>query len=400
MFSLDNWQEVFAAIYTNKLRTFATAFGVFWGILMLVILLGAGQGLQNGVERTMLLDAVNSIWISPARTSIPYQGMPAGRQHPLNEEDLAAISDNVSGIELMSPENRLEGEFDVRYSNRAINFPVFGADSEYFAIKVTQEVINGRSINPFDDRGRRKVALIGNKVAEALFPDGMDPVGEFIEIRDASFLVVGVFEFDGAGGMDQAQRIYIPFTTFQSIFNPGKQVESDVLGVVKRRHSVHPDDQRAFFVHNQEDQHRQVEQLFLGIEAFIWLVGLGTLTAGIVGVSNVMIIVVRERTREIGIRKALGAKPASIVAMVLHESILITAISGYIGLLLGVLLLEGINYALAAVGAEPDFFHRPEVDLRVAVTALVILILAGTIAGLIPALRAANIKAVEALRNE
>lgn len=414
MFSIDNWQEIFAAMRSNKLRTFATSFGIFWGILMLIILLGAGQGLQNGVQRSMLLDAINSIWVSMGRTSISYQGMPAGRDHPIMEEDLDAIVDNVAGIDLMSPENQLQGNFDVRYRNSAINFPVFGAHSEYFSIKVTTKVISGRAINPLDDKDRRKVALIGNKVAEAVFPPGVDPVGEMIEIGEAVFLVVGVFEFSGSGGMDQAQRIYIPFTTFQGIFNPtrqvtvfavttaaeasGHQVEADMIALMKRRHGVHPDDDRAFWVANQEERHRQVQQLFFAIKAFIWMVGLGTLTAGIVGVSNVMIIVVRDRTREIGIRKALGAKPASIVTMILQESILVTAVSGYLGLLLGVLLLEGINQAMGVLGADPDFFHRPEIDLGVAVTALIILIVAGAVAGLIPAVRAANVRAIEALR--
>ena len=416
MFNLDQWQEILQAIRTNKVRTFATAFGVFWGILMLILLLGAGQGLQNGVQRTMLLDAINSIWIIPARTSMAYQGMPAGREHQFIEEDLESVSENVTGIDLMSPENKLTGQFDVKYKNHASSFEVFGAGSQYFGIKVTLEVINGRSINPFDDRDRRKVCLIGNQVAEAIFPDGVDPVGEYLQIKDVSFRVVGVFRFNSSSQINQAQRIYIPFSTFQGIFNPerkvtlmavttakgrsGTQLEGDILRFVKQRQSVHPDDNRAYWVHNQEEQHKNITNLFLAIKMFIWLVGIGTLTAGIVGVSNIMIIVVKERTREIGVRKALGAKPASIVGMILQEAVFITLVAGYLGLFLGVVLLESINHALLAFGADMQFFNRPEIDLRVALAALALLVLAGALAGLVPAMKAARVKPAEALRSE
>jgi len=223
MFSLDQWQEILQAIQANKVRTFATAFGVFWGILMLILLLGAGQGLQNGVQRNMLLDAINSIWIIPARTSMAYQGMPAGREHPLTEEDIESVEENVAGIDLMSPENQLGGEFDVRYKNRATSFPVFGADSEYFGIKVSQQIINGRSINPLDDLQRRKVCIIGEQAAAVIFEEGVDPVGEYVQIRGVNFRVVGVFSFESSA-MDQAQRIYIPFSTFQGVFNPDREV--------------------------------------------------------------------------------------------------------------------------------------------------------------------------------
>jgi putative ABC transport system permease protein len=416
VFSIDQWQEILLAIRANKLRTFATAFGVFWGILMLILLLGAGQGLQNGIERSMLLDAINSIWIIPTRTSMSYQGMPAGREHPFIEDDLESVSENIEGIDLMSAENRLMGQFDVRYKNRSTNFQVFGASSEYFGIKVTQKVTNGRSINPLDDNEGRKVALIGDRVAEIVFPPGVDPIGEYLQIKEVNFRVVGVFKFESSAGMDQSQRIYIPFSTFQTVFNPdrkvtlfavttaegrnGKTLENDIVRFVKQRQSVHPDDNRAYMVHNQEDQHRQVQNLFLAIKMFIWLVGLGTLTAGIVGVSNIMIIVVNERTREIGVRKAIGATPASVVGMILQESVLITLFAGYIGLVLGVALLEGLNQLIVSFGADMQFFNRPEIDLRVALAALAVLVLAGALAGLMPALRAARIAPAEALRSE
>lgn len=417
MFSLDQWQEIFQAISTNRLRTFATAFGVFWGILMLVLLLGLGRGLQNGVQQSMLLDAVNSIWIAPIRTSMPYQGLPAGREHPLVEEDLASIAGNVPGIELMSPENHLTGDFDVRYKGRSTRFQVFGAHSDYFSIKVTQKVINGRSINALDDRGKRKVCLIGDKVARAIFPEGVDPVGQYLQIKGVSFRVVGVFKFEAAADVyAQAERIYIPFSTFQGIFNPnrsvnlfavttasghsGLQLEEDIIGFLKQRQSVHPDDNRAYSVANQENNFVQVNNLFLAINIFIWMVGLGTLTAGIVGVSNIMIIVVKERTQEIGVRKAVGATPASIVGMILQESVFITALAGYLGLFLAIVILEAMNYVLTATGAQINWFSRPEIDLGVGVWSLIVLVLAGTLAGLVPAVKAAAVSPVEALRSE
>ena len=194
MFDIDKWQEIFQTIQKNKVRTFATAFGVFWGIFMLILLLGAGQGLQNGVQKSMLLDAINSIWVIPMRTSMSYQGMPAGRQHRFKEEDLKSVGDNIKNIEFLSPENWLTGNYVVKFKNRAVGFGVFGAHSDYFKIKVTQKTINGRTINKLDDREKRKVALIGERVVESLFSDGTDPVGEYITIKDIAFKVVGVFQ--------------------------------------------------------------------------------------------------------------------------------------------------------------------------------------------------------------
>ena len=416
MFDLDKWQEIFETIRKNKVRTFATAFGVFWGILMLILLLGAGQGLQNGVKRSMTLDAINSIWVIPTRTSMSYAGMPSGRQHSLADEDLKSVADNVEGIDLMSPENWLVGNYVVKYKNRTSPLGVYGARSDYFEIKVSQETIAGRSLNPLDDAQARKVCLIGNRAVEMLFPEGVDPVGEYINIKGVVFRVVGVFKFESSGYMDQAQRIYIPFSTFQQIYNPqkkislfavttaegkeGKVLEKEIVDLLKKRKSIHPDDQQAYMVHNQEEQHKQVNGLFLGIRIFIWLVGMGTLAAGIVGVSNIMIIVVKERTKEIGIRKALGATPFSIISLILQESIFITTLSGYFGLFLGVLLLEGVNYAMGAMGADSQFFTRPEVDFQVAISALVVLVVAGALAGFFPAMRAANIKPVDALNDK
>jgi len=416
MFDFDKWQEIFDAIRHNKVRTFATAFGVFWGILMLILLLGAGQGLQNGVRSSMLLDATNSIWVIPSRTSMSYQGMPAGRSYTLYEDDLEAVDNEIQGVEFLSPENWLRGDYIIRYKTNSSRFTIFGASSDYFEIKVSQKTVSGRSLNKLDDIEKRKVCIIGERVAESLFPADVDPVGEYITVRGLSFRVVGVFSFDSSAGMDQAQRVYIPFSTFQQSFNPdravnifvvtteqgtsGIELENRVTKLMKRRHTIHPDDGRAFYVHNQEEEHKKVTELFAGIELFIWLVGIGTLMAGIVGVSNIMIIVVKERTREIGVRKAVGATPWSIVSLIMQESIFITAVAGYFGLFLGVVLLESVNKMLEAMGADIEFFKRPEVDFQVAITSVVVLVIAGAVAGLFPAIRAASVKPVEALKSD
>ncbi|MEQ8241637.1 MAG: ABC transporter permease [Cyclobacteriaceae bacterium] len=416
MFDIDKWQEIFQAIGKNKMRTFATSFGVFWGIFMLILLLGAGQGLQNGVQQSMLLDAINSIWIIPTRTSMSYAGMPAGRDHDFIEEDLASVHSEISGIEFMSPENWLQGNYTVKYKNKSSGFGVYGTQADYFDIKVTVKTTSGRKLNLLDLKEKRKVCYIGSRVAEILFDPDENPVGEYLDIKGSMFKIVGVYSFEASNQMDQASRVYIPFSTFQQIFNPdksvslfavttapgreGKALEADIVELMKIRQSIHPDDNQAFFVHNQEENFKQVQALFNGINIFIWLVGIGTLTAGIVGVSNIMIIVVKERTKEIGIRKAMGATPSSIVGLILQESVFITALAGYLGLFFGVVLLESVNYALVAMGADIDFFKRPEVNFRAAIISLGILVVSGTLAGLFPALRAASVKPVEALKDE
>ncbi len=415
MFDLDKWQEIFSTIRQNKLRTLATAFSIFWGILMLVMLLGAGQGLQNGVQRSMLLDATNSIWFFTARTSMPYKGMPPGRRLQFTEDDLAVIEKNIDGIEIMSPENFLFGNFLVSHGKKGGSFGIFGAEQDYFAIKVTQKYTAGRKLNIMDDINARKICVIGSRVAEVLFEPGEDPIGKYLNVRGVHFRVAGVYRFEGFD-LQQAERIYIPFSTFQRTFNtkrsvnlfavttqsgvPGKELEDRILKLLAQRHVVHPEDNRAFWTHNQEDQHRSVLNLFLGIKTFVWFVGIGTLLAGIVGISNIMIIVVKERTREIGVRKAVGATPWSIVSLIMQESVLITAVAGYAGLVAGVGLLEGVNYIMEMAGVNVEYFNRPEIDFTTAISATIILIFAGAIAGFVPALRAARVNPVTALRSE
>ncbi|MEO0581421.1 MAG: ABC transporter permease [Bacteroidota bacterium] len=413
MFDLEKWQEIFTAMGQNKLRTIATGFGVFWGIMMLVILLGAGKGLENGARESSILDAINSIWFIPQQTSMPYKGMKPGRRFQFTMEDLDYIRDHVKGIEYMSPENGAFGGNLVKYKNNADYFSIIAGAEEYFSIKVNQEYYAGRKINFQDNEDGRKVCVIGDKVAEVLFTNGEDPVGKYITIRDIAFRIIGLFHDDGWGGQF-AERIYIPFSTYQQTFNatdnvslfavtnmPGfdsYKMEAEIEQIIRQRYAIHPDDEQALMVHNQQRQYNEISNVMIGIRAIIWFVSIGTLIAGIMGISNIMIIVVNERTREIGIRKALGATPGSIVTLVLLEALTITGVAGLLGLWAGLGAVEGVASLMEATGGNSDFFRNPEVNVQVVVSALAILVLSGLFAGWVPARRAARMRPIEALQ--
>ena len=411
MFDLDKWQEILGTIRKNKLRTFLTAFGVFWGIFMLVLLLGAGEGLQNGVFNRFGDGAMNRIYFYGGRTSEPYQGLPPGRQIRFTNDDLKAVEREVSGISILAPRNFLFGEFTINYKNKNGSYSVFGSTPDFFTIN-GESVFRGRMLNVHDLAERRKVVVLGEKVKQVLFGDE-EAIGEYVNIYGIHFKVVGTFTEKGAN-MRKEERAYIPFSTLQSTFNqpnqvqmfgvvarngmPAKEMEDKVKALLSQRLKFAVTDKRAIGVNNTEEEFNKVMGLFNGIRIFVWIVGIGTLIAGIVGVSNIMLIIVKERTREIGVRKALGATPLSVVSLILQESVVITAFSGYLGLLAGVALLDGVRALLDSSGADLPYFAQPEVDLGVAVAATVLLVVAGALAGLVPALKAANIKPIEALR--
>lgn len=414
---VDALQEITFSLGKNKLRTFLTGFGVFWGIFMLILLLGSGKGLRNGVEAGFSSDVKDSVWIFARKTSIPYMGMNANRDIRLTEQDMQAIEREVPGVLYISGENPLgsvnRSTILVRTKDRSDNFGVFGVADHYFKIKKYQELRKGRKLNSNDEEEVRKVATIGTKVRERLFPDS-DPIGQNIEINGVSFTVIGVFFDDGDNGQ-MAERIYVPMSIYQKTYGQGQpyvriltyqpkpnadpyEVERQVVALLKQRHKVHPDDRSAIRANNLLNAVQEVNAIFAAINAFIWFVGIGTLMAGIVGISNIMMITVKERTVEIGVRKALGATPIKIVSTLLFESVLVTGIAGYLGLVLGVGLLELVNFGLTSSGADLAFFKRPEVDFRVAITSILILVSVGVIAGFAPAWRAARISPVEAMR--
>lgn len=414
MFEIDTWQEIFYTIRRNKLRTFLTAFSVAWGIFMLIILLGVGTGLRRGVYNMFSNSASNSILISPGQTSLSYGGLKPGRNVRLNNDDLLAISREVKGIDNLSTRFSWRGEYRVRYKNQFADFQVIGVNPEYRFVDL-QTIIAGRYINDFDISEKRKVAVVGISVAETLF-SGEIPVGKNIEIRGMQFTIVGMYE--DPSGDDQQRRIYIPvstaqlsqgnnrtvhaimFTTESKKLQGSKNLAREVKDIIAERHIFDPDDPRAVRISNFAEQFKKFKDLFDGIEVFLWLVGVGTIIAGIVGVSNIMLIVVKERTREIGVRKALGATPGSIIQLFLQEAIFITFIAGYIGLISGIAIIEGLSWYLKAFEIEIGYFRDPDVSLRTAIGATLLLVAAGALAGYFPAKKAVSIQPIEALKDE
>lgn len=421
LIDLDKWNEIWSVIKKNKLRTFFTAFGVFWGIFMLVIMLGSGNGLKNGAYQGMGDMATNSFFMWTQRTTIPYKGFPRGRFYNFRNSDTEALEKNIKGIDLVAP--RLQawgfrgGGSNVIRGERSGAFDIYGDTPDFNEINPTT-LVKGRFLNNIDLNEKRKVVAIGERVFEELFRPEEDPIGEYVKIQGVYFQVIGVVRSRQNG--HQAERdnrsIFMPFTTLQKTYNYGdivgwysitaaegykaSDIERQAKKLMRERHHIHPDDDRAVGSWNMEEEFNKFTTLFAGINTLIWIVGIGTLFAGVVGVSNIMLIVVKERTKEIGIQRAIGATPVNIIAQIIIESVFLTTIAGYLGLVLGVGLVELINYLLVTSGANTEMFVNPRVDFDKAISALAILIVSGALAGLIPARRAVAIKPIEALRDE
>jgi putative ABC transport system permease protein len=388
-----------------------TGFSVAWGIFMLVVLLGSGYGLENGVKREFQGDAVNYISINSGVTSTAYKGMKAGRRIRFTNED-RDIMDKIQHVEKSSSRTFLFQENNtISYKNEYGTFDIFAISPEYRDVE-SLTMTSGRFLNQKDITDYRKSVAIGRLVYEALFKGGEEAIDKYIKVSGVPFKVVGVF--DDPGQDRDLRRIYIPVSTAQRVFNMGNnirnvclmlgeadiqqshQVVEDVKQQMSDRHKFAPEDNRALFIFNSIENYKQFMDLFAGIRFFIWIIGVGTIIAGIVGVSNIMMIVVKERTKEIGIRKALGATPWTIISLILQESVLITAFAGYIGLVAGVGLLELVSNLIPA----HDYFANPEININIAIAATVLLVLAGAIAGYVPAKKAASVKPVVALRDE
>jgi putative ABC transport system permease protein len=411
---LDGLQEILYTLRQNKLRTLLTAFGVFWGIFMLILLLGFGRGMQNGVMEDFGSDVLDFIMVWPGDTSVSYRGMGLGRHIQLEQADIEAVTRQIAGIRVISGASTTHGGI-VTFQGKNSSATINGIPDEYFKLKEDVPFVFGRRPNLLDAEEVRKVVVIGTAVAERLFAKGVDPVGMEVRVKDVVMKVTGVFH-DKANRGRNSESVFMPSTTYRKLYGGGERVdtiwlrpargvdgfelEKKVVELVKRRHDVAPEDKRGINSFNMATPAQRIQGLFTGISAFIWFVGLGTLTAGIVGISNIMIITVKERTREIGIRKALGATPFSIVSTLLMESVLVTGIAGYLGLVFGVVLLELASFAVRSSGAQLPYFMNPEVNFEVAMTALALLIGVGILAGLMPALRAAKITPTEAMRAE
>jgi putative ABC transport system permease protein len=409
MFDLDKWQEIFSTIKKNRLRTFLTGFSVAWGIFMLIVLLGSGYGLENGVKKEFEGDAVNYLSINPGITSIPYKGLKPGRRLQFNNEDREILS-RIDKVESSSARFTIWRNNTLSYKNEYGTFDIFAVSPEYKEVE-SLVLANGRYVNKIDVNDFRKVVVLGRVVYDALFK-GKEAVGEYIKVSGVPFKVVGVF--DDPGGDRDLRRVYIPFTTAQKVFNQGNRirsvclmlgdasvneshtVESEIKSSLSSKLKFDPEDERAINIFNTIENYEQFMTLFASIRLFIWIIGIGTIIAGIVGVSNIMMIIVKERTKEIGIRKALGATPWSIISLILQESILITSVAGYIGLVLGVGLLELVSKAMPAT----DYFANPEIDFKIAISATLLLVFSGAIAGFVPARKAASVKPVIALHDE
>jgi putative ABC transport system permease protein len=377
---------------------------------MLVVLLGSGTGLANGIEYQFRDDAVNSIWVRSGQTSIPYKGLQPGRRVRFTNEDHEEVKVEVEGVEHITSRFYPRGEFTLSYGKEHGSFDIRSVHPDHLYLENTI-VTAGRFLNDLDLVEYRKVTAIGVRVKEALF--GEEPaLGKYLNINGIPFRVVGLFEDKGAEA--EEERIYLPITTAQRVFNGANRVSmlmlttgeatleqsesmaEEIRGLLSQRHSFSPEDERAVFITNLNKIFQRFVNLMAGIRLFIWVIGIGTLLAGVVGVSNIMMIVVQERTQEIGVRKALGATPRSILGLILQESIFITAVAGYIGLVLAVALLElGSKYL-----PESEYFLNPNVDLGLALAAMGLLVISGTAAGAFPAWRAARVQPVEALKDE
>ncbi|MDR6300185.1 ABC transporter permease [Mesonia maritima] len=415
MFSLERWEEIFETIRKNLLRTVLTGISVASGIFILVILLGVGEGMQNGIENQFQNDAANRISVWTGRTSVGYKGLNPGRRIQLKNEDYEFTEKKYAkDLEYRSALYRIWGSL-VNYKKESGSYRIEGVLPDYQFLE-GEAMVKGRYLNYGDHKNYEKVVVIGKKVAADLFKNDRTPLGKLIEIAGINFKVVGVYS--DPGGEREEARVFMPLSTAQRVFNGGNNIQglaftlpkqdnfSEALAIsnnftqnleaqLKEAHTIAPNDESAIFINNSLENAKRIYDMMKMIKFFFWGVGIATILAGVIGVSNIMLIIVKERTKEIGIRKALGAQPLSIIAMVLHESIFVTTIAGFLGLLGGLILLEFVGPMV-----QTEFLRNPTVNFNVAISTVIILIIAGAIAGFFPAWRAARIKPIVALRDE
>jgi len=415
MFSVERWSEVFEAISKNKLRTFLTGLSVSIGILILVLLLGIGEGMSNGTEKMFSRDATNKVSIWTGATGMEYKGLNAGRRISIKNEDFELINKLFSEQIEYSSSIVINWSGSIVYKNESKNYRMEGALPDYQYIQ-NIDITHGRFINQNDQKYATKYVVIGRIVKEEFFKDE-DPLGKIITCDGVNYKVVGVFANEGDDR--EESKVIFPLSTTQQVFLRGNTSVSNISfttpkekdydealeksnaliskieALLKERKMVAPMDTSAIGVSSSLEKAKKYFDIGVYINWFFWFVGLASLMAGIIGVSNIMLIIVKERTKEIGIRKALGAKPWSIIWMILHESIFVTAISGFMGLVLGLLLLEVVgDYA------NSDFIINPEVSLDIAISTVIVLVVSGAIAGFFPARRGSKIKPIVALRDE
>lgn len=418
MFDLDKWQEIWHTIGANKMRSIMTGFGVFWGIFMLVILIGMGNSLESGIMQNVDGFASNSCFFQSNVTSEPYKGFRKGRRWNMNNRDIELIKQKAKSLEYISP--MLFGSSsskNIVMGRKSSSAQVVGVYPDNFKIQ-TQTVLNGRLINEMDIAEVRKVALIGKTVAQNLFGKDENPIGAYIRVNGIYFQVVGVIRPNSQAqiGSDAERSVYIPFTTMQRAFNqgdiihflgataksgyPASVLEDEISAILRVNHDIAPNDKKAIRSFNIEKEFATFQNLFLGINILMWIVGLGSLFSGIVGVSNIMLVTIRERTREIGVRRALGAKPQAIISQIMSESFVLTFLAGFLGLFLGLGILELLSSAMAGGADEDSILNPPFISFTTALISMIILVVSGLLAGFMPALRALSVKAIDAIREE
>ena len=409
---LDRWEEIFITITRNKTRSFLTAFGVFWGIFMLIALMGGGQGLQDMMSANFKGFATNSAFFGTNKTSEAYKGFRKGRYWSLEVEDIDRILQQVPEIEVLTPNASRWGSTAI-YADKKSSCAVRGLRPDYVHIE-SQDMTMGRFINEMDIREQRKVCTIGKRVYEELFPKGGNPCGEYLRVDGIYYQIVGVSLSTSNININAGseESVTLPFSTMQQAYNLGNKIDvlcltvkkgisvSSITGqveqIVKKAHYIHPDDKQAVLMLNAEAMFSMIDNLFTGIHILAWMVGLGTLLAGAIGVSNIMMVTVKERTTEIGIRRAIGAKPNDILNQILSESMVLTTIAGLAGISFGVLVLQLVEMG-SATSDTPGHF---QISFWMAVGACIILIVLGMLAGLAPSYRAMAIKPIEAIRDE
>jgi len=405
---IDKWQEIFNSIRRHKLRTILTAFGVFWGIFMLVIMLGAISGLQNSFVHSFRDDAVNSLWLHQGRTTKEYKGLNKGRFISFNNDDYKFLEEQFPEIDALTGRYYISGNL-VKYKDKALSFSIRAVHPGH---KIMENTVmsKGRYISDQDLKTSSKVAVIGDFVRKDLFPPDVDPIGKEISIESIIYKIVGVFV--DSGGENEMRMIYLPVTTAQRVYSGGndlhqlmlsggdlttnqmKELEERIRKAFAIRKQFDPTDTRAMRIRNRAEDFEQFSSLFFMFTLISWIVGVFSIMAGVIGVSNIMLIIVKDRTKEIGIRKAIGATPGSIVSMILQESILITGVAGYLGMLVGISIIFLVS------GAEEEYFRHPQVNLGVIGIATAVLVIAGALAGLLPAFQAAKINPVKAIKSD
>jgi putative ABC transport system permease protein len=421
MFDLDNWQEIWQTITRNKTRSFLTGFGVFWGLFMLILLMGFGNAFKSGVQGLIQGFSTNLVVFQTNTTSEPYKGFQKGRRWRMDVRDLTLIRERSDAVEYLSPMIfGPQSENNTARGTKSNSYPSEGVTPDFFSIQ-EMELLYGRLINQVDIDQRRKVCVIGEEVYETLFDIGENPLGEEVRLNGRYFQVVGVVRPYSSMSItnDPGVTLYLPFSTMQQLFTRdgsfqvimsttkpeygATELVQQVTDILKTSHDIAPTDNKAVWTLNIEQMYRMIQALFSGIDILVLIVGLGALFSGIIGISNIMLVTVRERTREIGVRRALGAKPWNILLQIMNESILLTGIAGLSGFILATGILIAISQAMSMMPTDTSEsfpFGPPLISFNLALGAMAILIVSGAIAGLMPALKALQIKAIDAIRDE